>query len=118
MGVTGLVGSIAGWLMPKPASDSTEYLRAFRAAHTTAAPPGVTDPWQRRVMELCDGRPVARVLDALYIKQIRAGAAAADIGLWRRLFDQNVLSTLGDLAKRGYISLRDERRADLVATEA
>ena len=106
MDVTGLVDAIAGWLAPEPASERTTCLRAFRACHTTAARPRLTDPWQRMVMELCDGKPVAQILEALYIEQIRAGAATSDIGLWRRLFDQSVLGTLRDLANGGYISLR------------
>lgn len=105
LGVTGLMGAIAGWLMPQ-APEISASLRASRVYRAVPEANELSQSRERRVLEHCDGRPVAQILEALYLEQIRASAAAADIGFWKGLFDQSLLITLGDLARGGYIRLQ------------
>ena len=109
MGVTGLMGAMAGWLLPQPAPEIAASLRASRVHRTATDPLVGTDCWERQVLEHCDGKPVPQILEALNLEQIRAGAAAVDIGFWKGLFDQGVLITLGELARGGYIRLHLKR---------
>ena len=63
------------------------------------------DSWERRVVELGDGRTVAEIIELLFSEEIRAGAWTVDIGLWKPLFDQSVLKTIGRMAAKGYVRL-------------
>ncbi len=40
---------------------------------------------------------------AMFYQEVRAGAWVVDIGIWRNLFDQDVVKTIGELADQGYI---------------
>ena len=62
-------------------------------------------PWERRIVELSDGRSVCEIQEILYIDELKAGAGAADIGIWRTLFDRGVSTTIGELATRGLLRL-------------
>jgi sulfate adenylyltransferase len=68
------------------------------------APDDSADPWERRILELCDGRPLGEIIEALYREEVRKGAWMADIGLWKGLFDKNVIGTIAILADKGYIN--------------
>ena len=69
------------------------------------------DPWERRILDLGDGRSVAEITETLYWEEVRAGAWAADVGLWKELFDRSVVETIGKLAGAGCVYLRPVRRA-------
>jgi hypothetical protein len=64
------------------------------------------DPWERRIVELSDGRPVTGIIDVLFSEELRAGAWAVDIGLWKNAFDRSVVHTIAQLASRGRIYLK------------
>jgi hypothetical protein len=87
-------------LSPKPAQDDALWKGVYRLK---AADDG-TGPWERRVLELCDGRPLSEIIHILYREEVRKGAWLADIGLWRNLFDQSVIDTIAGLIDRGYIN--------------
>ncbi len=67
-----------------------------------------TNSWERRIVELSDGRPLSEIIETLYIDELRAGAWAADIGLWKHLFDRSVIETVHTLASRGCLSLASD----------
>ena len=69
-------------------------------------PSEVKDLWERRIIELGDGRSISEIIDILYKEAIKAGASAIDIGLWWDLFNQSVVKTISQLANSGYISLK------------
>lgn len=75
--------------------------------HQGPASPG-TDSWEKGILERGDGRPVAEVIDMLYKDEIAAGAWAVDIGLWKGLFDESVLKTIGRLVDSGDICLKSD----------
>ena len=56
-------------------------------------------------MELGDGRTVAGIMDVLFCEEVRAGAWMVDIGLWKPLYDRDVVETIYRLAAEGYIRL-------------
>ena len=64
-----------------------------------------TNAWERRIIELSDGRLLSEIIETLYIDELKAGAWAADIGLWKNLFDRSVIETVHTLASKGYLSL-------------
>ena len=74
-------------------------------AHGAREASRVPDAWERRIVELSDGRPVAEIIEILYLEEVKAGAWAADIGLWKRIFDRSVVGTIGALATKGDIRL-------------
>jgi sulfate adenylyltransferase len=57
-------------------------------------------------MELCDGREMYEVVQVLYAEEVRKWAGLTDIGVWKRLFDRNVIETMENLAERGFIEFR------------
>ena len=64
-----------------------------------------TNAWERRIIKVSDGRPLSEIIETLYIDELKAGAWAADIGLWKHLFDRSVIETVHTLVSRGYLSL-------------
>ena len=72
----------------------------------------VKDAWERRIIDLADGRPIIEILDALFREEIKAGAWVVDIGIWRSFFDQSVIKTIGELADQGYICLEPSIREE------
>ena len=64
-----------------------------------------TNAWERRIIDLSDGRPLFEIMEVLYIDELKAGAWSADIGLWKHLFDRSVVETVLALAGRGCLSL-------------
>jgi len=71
--------------------------------YRTVAPSAVQDPWERSIIELADGRSIGEITEILYREEIRSGAWALDIGLWRHLFDHCVVNTIRKLESQGYI---------------
>ena len=67
---------------------------------------GVTNDWEKRIIELSDGRSTAEIIETLSKEEVRMGAWAADIGLWKGLFDRDVMATIRELATQGYIKLQ------------
>jgi len=65
----------------------------------------VKDIWEKRIIDLVNGKTIDEILDAMFSQEVRAGAWMVDIGIWRNLFEQDVVKTIGELADRGYISL-------------
>jgi len=90
-----------------PVSDGITRQLVYRARE----PSGVKGAWERKIVELGDGAPVAEIIEVLFREEIRAGAWAVDIGLWKDLFDQCVVSTISELAGKGYIHLEPIERA-------
>jgi len=70
-----------------------------------------TNAWERRIIELGDRRPLSEIIEILYIDELKAGAWAADIGLWKHLFDRTVVETVATLASKGYLSLVSDEEA-------
>lgn len=73
--------------------------------YRTVAASATQDPWERRIVELAEGRSIGEIIEILYREEIRSGAWAVDIGLWKHLFDQSVVNTMRELASRGHICL-------------
>ena len=66
---------------------------------------GIKGSWDRRIVELGDGKSVGEIVEALYKEELRRGAQSADIGMWKHLFDRNVVEKIGELVNRGYINV-------------
>jgi hypothetical protein len=50
-------------------------------------PDGASSLWERRILELCDNRPLRDIIQLMYVEELQNGAWVADIGLWKSLFD-------------------------------
>ena len=61
--------------------------------------------WEWTIVERCDGQSIWKVVETLYLYELRNGAWLTDIGLWKTLFDRTVVETVYELARTGYISL-------------
>jgi hypothetical protein len=85
--------------------------------YRTEEPGTVADPWERRIAEMGDGRTADKIVEAIWLDEIKAGAWIVDIGLWRGLFDQKVFQTIDELAQRGIIHIvpASARREDSYA---
>ena len=75
---------------------------------------GVTNDWEKRIVELSDGRTTAEIIEIRFKEEVRMGAWAADIGLWKGLFDRDVMATIRELARQGYIKLQPEAYSEEV----
>ena len=77
-------------------------------------------PWQRRIVEVADGRPTKEIVEVLYQEQLDRGARLTDLGMWKSLFDRRVTADIGDLVHRGVIDINPdgglERRSELPTT--
>ena len=62
--------------------------------------------WERRIIELGDGKSIGQIMGILYEEELESGAWMVDIGLWKNLFEQSVVKEIGELADRGYICLK------------
>lgn len=65
--------------------------------------------WEKRIVDLGDGRSVPDITRALYQEQLERGAGLTDIGIWKGLFDRSVADTVGDLVDRGYLQVKTNR---------
>lgn len=62
--------------------------------------------WERRIVDLADGRSVGEIIAIIYGEELKAGAWMVDIGIWSDLFARSVITVINELADRGYIQLR------------
>ena len=69
---------------------------------------GACDPWDRRILDLADGKSPGQVAEILYRDQLAKGAHLADIGIWKSLFHQSVAKNIGQLVSEGYLSVRGD----------
>jgi hypothetical protein len=84
-----------------PVAEANLQRRAYRLA-----PGGVpTTFWERRVLELCDGRTLESIILDIYVEELRGAAWATDIRLWKPLFDRGILETIESLYQRGLVRL-------------
>ena len=82
-------------------------------------PPEVELPWEKRIVELGDGRSVGEIIQVLYQEQLSRGARLVDIGIWKGLFESSVINTIGDLEDRGIIQTKfsgDQDMGNLIGT--
>lgn len=61
--------------------------------------------WEWTIVERCDGQSIRKIVETLYLGELRKGAWLVDIGLWKTLFDRAVVETVYELARKGYIRL-------------
>lgn len=73
----------------------------YRAVEASA----VQDPWERRIIELGEGRSIGEITEILYREEIRSGASAVDIGLWKSVFAEGVVNDIVGLVSRGSLRL-------------
>ena len=51
---------------------------------------------------------MSEIIEILYIAELKAGAWAAAIGLWKHLFDRSVIETVHTLANKGCLSMASD----------
>lgn len=100
-----LIGNVARIFVPDQATDQISRQIACRLPDKLVRSPGTPDFWERRILELSDGRTVGEIVGVLYSDELRAGASITDIGMWKQLFDKRVVNCIFDLAQKGYIRL-------------
>jgi len=77
-----------------------------------------SDSWEWTIVERCSGKSIRKIVETLYLGELRKGAELVDIGIWKSFFDRAVVATVYELAHRGYIRLvpsRESRRDDAPA---
>lgn len=99
-----LIRTLTRMFGPVPASNGITRRLVYRTVEASA----VQDSWERRIIELGEGRSVGEITEILYREEIRRGAWAVDIGLWKNLFDRDVVDTIAELVSRGNIRLTGE----------
>ena len=67
--------------------------------------------WEKRIVELGDGRSVDEIMRALYHEQLERGAGLVDVGTWKSFFDRSVVDTMGDLVDQGYLQLKPDGKS-------
>ncbi len=92
---------VVGWLVRWGKGGPQRQQRAYRLV----APQVVNDCWERRVLELADGRTVDEIVEGVYWQEIRAGAWLADAGLYVGLFRRRVTDVVKELADQGRLRL-------------
>ena len=75
------------------------------------AAPAAAGSWQRTILEVADGRPVAHFVEMLYREEVASGAWAADVALWKGVFDQSVIEVIVAMADMGCLVLQQEPSA-------
>lgn len=76
--------------------------------YRTAGADAVADPCMKRIMQLADGRPIAEVVESLYLEAVQSGAAVADIGMWQGIFYREMAEKIRALADQGYLMIIDQ----------
>ena len=96
-----LISYVAGVFRRASLFPSCETARqlVFRTEDADAS----ADGWAGRIIEMSDGRPVSEIVAAIYLDELRAGAWAADIGIWNHLFAKSVIEVIDRLAAQGSI---------------
>ena len=64
-----------------------------------------SDSWEWTIVERCNGKSIRKIVETLYLDELRKGAWLVDIGIWKTLFDQAVVATIHELTDKGYICL-------------
>lgn len=72
----------------------------------------VKDIWEKRIIDLADGKSIDEILDAMFSQEVRGGAWMTDIGIWRNLVDQSVIKTIRELENQGFICLEPSIREE------
>ena len=85
-----------------PASNAASQYLVFRAEDTHSAELA----WEKRIVELAEGRPVKEIIQVLYREQLSRGARLVDVGIWKSLFDRTVVNTICDLVDRRVIRMK------------
>ena len=80
---------------------------AYRSLKGEAMRSTRSDAWEKRILELSDGRTVEEIIDSLFREEVQRGGASADIGIWKGLFDRAVAREILHLVGRGMIHLAD-----------
>ena len=91
-----MIRGLTGKLLPS----SPEY--PHQHVFSTELSPAPDDPWEARILDLCDGRHADDLKEAVF-RQLASSGSGADIGLWKTAFEKELSATLGSLASRGYI---------------
>ena len=65
----------------------------------------VAGAWEKRILDLADGRTVGEIARLLCNEEMRGGAAEVYIGLWKRDFESCVASTVLKLMAQDCLSL-------------
>ena len=61
--------------------------------------------WERRIIELGDGKSIGEIIEVLYREEIQKGAWMVDIALWKSVFDRSVIKTIRELVDGRQICL-------------
>lgn len=64
-----------------------------------------SDSWEWTIVERCNGKSIRKIVETLYFDELRKGAGLVDIGIWKSLFDREVVATIHELTNKGYIRL-------------
>ncbi len=62
--------------------------------------------WERRIIELGDGKSIGEIIEILYREETQKGAWIVDIALWKGVFDRSVIKTISELANGKQICLK------------
>jgi hypothetical protein len=102
-----LIQSVAGVLRRASSfmTDETARQLVYRTGAVDAGAKG----WAARIVEMGDGRPVAQIVATIYFDELRAGAWAADIGVWSQPFAMSVIEVIDRLAAQGLIRIEPEQ---------
>ena len=98
-----LLGAAARVLDPAQPDERT----ARQLVYRLNGPQKGYEGWERRIVELANGRSVAEVVSVLYREELGRGAWITDVGVWSGLFVRSVLRVLCELSARGDIRLTD-----------
>jgi hypothetical protein len=95
---------LLGIFSPNPVSPEI----SGRLIYRMTATPELHDAWERRIIDLCDGKSVNDLIQALYSEELGRGGWIVDIGMWKNLFDHQVVRAINELAEQGYICLKTD----------
>lgn len=100
--------------------DRQKDVTSWHLAGRVVATLSIESPWERRIVEVADGRPITEVIEVLYQEQLDRGARLTDLGMWKSLFDRRVTADIGALVHQGVIDVNLdgglERRSELSTT--
>jgi len=96
------IKNLARWLClgPEVVGSNPTLVRCVKEVN------GACGPWEKRILDLADGKSPGQVAEILYRDQLAKGAHLADIGIWKNLFDRSVAENIGQLVSEGYLSVR------------
>ena len=97
-----VIRNLASIFVHDPVDDETTRQLVYQMKEAA----GTRDTWDKRVVELGDGKTVGEIIEALYSEELLRGAWIADIGMWKNLFDRTVVEKIGELVNRGYIEVK------------